>query len=173
MKNRLVISPENKQFPRELETWCWSQTAFISQKFVWHVSDSWTCCKYFRFQTFYFHLTASRPERECPSRRYVFERHPRKKLKLPVSDIKEITAANRSDCEDKCLSEFSFVCRSANFDSTMRTCTLSRFTRRTHPELLEDDPNSDYLENTCLNGKQYEKHFQKWWMKSNEMTFIA
>lgn len=64
----------------------------------------------------------------------------------------QITAANRSDCEDKCLNEFSFVCRSANFDSTMRTCSLSRFTRRTHPELLEDDPNSDYLENTCLNG---------------------
>lgn len=84
----------------------------------------------------------------------MFERYPRKKLKLPVSDIKEITAANRSDCEDKCLSEFSFVCRSSNFDSTLRSCTLSRFTRRTHPELLEDDPNSDYLENTCLNGEQ-------------------
>ncbi|XP_037928574.1 uncharacterized protein LOC119662987, partial [Teleopsis dalmanni] len=99
-------------------------------------------------------LTSSRPERECPSRRYVFERHPRKKLKLPISDIKEITAANRSDCEDKCLNEFSFVCRSANFDSTMRSCTLSRFTRRTHPELMEDDANSDYLENTCLNAER-------------------
>ncbi|KAL5290170.1 hypothetical protein ACFFRR_009869 [Megaselia abdita] len=99
-------------------------------------------------------LTSNRPERECPSRRYIFERHPRKKLKLPISDIKEITAANRSDCEDKCLNEFSFVCRSANFDSTMRTCSLSRFTRRTHPELLEDDPNSDYLENTCLNAER-------------------
>lgn len=66
----------------------------------------------------------------------------------------QITAANRSDCEDKCLNEFSFVCRSANFDSSLRSCSLSRFTRRTHPELLEDDPNSDYLENTCLNGKQ-------------------
>ncbi|XP_053962387.1 uncharacterized protein LOC128865966 [Anastrepha ludens] len=99
-------------------------------------------------------LTSSRPERECPSRRYVFERHPRKKLKLPISDVKEFTAANRSDCEDKCLNEFAFVCRSANFDSTMRSCTLSRFTRRTHPELLEDDPNSDYLENTCLNAER-------------------
>ncbi|XP_054090079.1 uncharacterized protein LOC105221415 isoform X3 [Zeugodacus cucurbitae] len=99
-------------------------------------------------------LTSNRPERECPSRRYVFERHPRKKLKLPISDVKEFTAANRSDCEDKCLNEFAFVCRSANFDSTMRSCTLSRFTRRTHPELLEDDPNSDYLENTCLNAER-------------------
>lgn len=100
---------------------------------------------------------ANRPERECPSRRYVFERYPRKKLKLPVSDVKEITAANRTDCEDKCLNEFSFVCRSANFDSTLRSCSLSRFTRRTHPELLEDDPNSDYLENTCLT-REYMKH---------------
>ncbi|KAL1399252.1 hypothetical protein pipiens_008363, partial [Culex pipiens pipiens] len=99
-------------------------------------------------------LSSSRPDRECPSRRYVFERHPRKKLKLPVSDIKEVTAANRSDCEDKCLNEFSFVCRSANYDSTLRSCSMSRFTRRTHPELLEDDPNSDYLENTCLNAER-------------------
>lgn len=37
-----------------------------------------------------FVVLASRPERECPNRRYVFERHPRKKLKLPVSDIKEV-----------------------------------------------------------------------------------
>jgi hypothetical protein len=35
-------------------------------------------------------LTSNRPERECPSRRYVFERYPRKKLKLPVSDMKEV-----------------------------------------------------------------------------------
>lgn len=37
-----------------------------------------------------------------------------------------MTAANRSDCEDKCLNEFSFVCRSANFDSNLRSCSLSR-----------------------------------------------
>lgn len=106
-------------------------------------------------------ISATRPERQCPNRRYIFERHPRKKLKLPASDLKEMTASNRSECEDKCLNEFSFVCRSASFDSSMRMCTLSRFTRRTHPELLEDDPNSDYLENTCLNGSflDYAKRF--------------
>ncbi|KAB0804664.1 hypothetical protein PPYR_01634 [Photinus pyralis] len=99
-------------------------------------------------------VTSNRPERECPNRRYIFERHPRKKLKLPAADIKEMTASNRSECEDKCLNEFSFVCRSATFDSSMRTCILSRFTRRTHPELLEDDPSADYLENTCLNAER-------------------
>lgn len=100
-------------------------------------------------------LTASRPDRECPNRRYIFERHPRKKLKLPQIDIKEVTASNRTECEDKCLNEFSFVCRSATFDAGMRMCTLSRYTRRTHPDLLIDDAESDYLENTCLNGTLY------------------
>ena len=57
-----------------------------------------------------------------------------------------------SYCCFRCLNEFSFVCRSATYDAAAHTCSLSRFTRRTHPELLEDDPNSDYLENTCLNG---------------------
>ncbi|CAG9764134.1 unnamed protein product [Ceutorhynchus assimilis] len=99
-------------------------------------------------------ITSNRPDRECPNRRYIFERHPRKKLKLPAADMKEMNANNRSECEDKCLNEFSFVCRSATFDVGMRTCTLSRFTRRTHPELLEDDPESDYLENTCLNAER-------------------
>ncbi|XP_050674379.1 uncharacterized protein LOC126971921 isoform X2 [Leptidea sinapis] len=99
-------------------------------------------------------LTSNRPERECPSRRYVFERHSRKRLKLPPSDLKDIMVANRTECEDKCLGEFSFVCRSATYDSALRTCSLSRFTRRTHPELLEDDHNADYLENTCLNAER-------------------
>ncbi|XP_047997433.1 uncharacterized protein LOC125235021 isoform X4 [Leguminivora glycinivorella] len=99
-------------------------------------------------------LSSNRPERECPSRRYVFERHARKRLKLPSSDLKEIMVANRTECEDKCLGEFSFVCRSATYDSALRTCSLSRFTRRTHPELLEDDHNADYLENTCLNAER-------------------
>lgn len=98
-------------------------------------------------------IPANRIERDCPNRRYIFERHPRKKLKLPTTDVKEFTVANRTACEDKCLNEFSFVCRSATYDVSMRSCLLSRFTRRTHPELLEDDANSDYLENTCLNGK--------------------
>ncbi|XP_046597619.1 uncharacterized protein LOC107217352 isoform X1 [Neodiprion lecontei] len=99
-------------------------------------------------------LMSNRIERECPNRRYVFERHPRKKLKLPMTDLKEVSAANRTDCEDRCLNEFSFVCRSATYDAALRSCSLSRFTRRTHPELLEDDPNCDYLENTCLNAER-------------------
>lgn len=50
---------------------------------------------------FLFFYEADRIERECPNRRYVYERHPRKKLKLPLTDIKEVSAANRTDCEDR------------------------------------------------------------------------
>lgn len=50
---------------------------------------------------FLFFCEADRIERECPNRRYVYERHPRKKLKLPLTDIKEVSAANRTDCEDR------------------------------------------------------------------------
>lgn len=46
-------------------------------------------------------IAATRIERECPNRRYVFERHTRKKLKLPMADLKEISAANRTDCENR------------------------------------------------------------------------
>ncbi|XP_065219533.1 uncharacterized protein LOC135845021 isoform X2 [Planococcus citri] len=99
-------------------------------------------------------LSSSRIERECPNRHYVFERHARKKLKLALADAKEVIAVNRTDCEDRCLNEFTFVCRSATYDTQARTCTLSRFTRRSHPELLEDDLTSDYLENTCLNAER-------------------
>lgn len=62
-------------------------------------------CQYALFlPNIIFCLSASRIERECPSRHYVFERHTRKKLKLAVSDIKEVIAANRTDCEDRyCL----------------------------------------------------------------------
>lgn len=105
------------------------------------------------FYKLHLESLAGRADRECPNRKYIFERHPRKKLKLDSADIKDVMVSNRSECEDKCLSEFSFVCRSASFDSATRTCTLSRFTRRTHPEKWKDDPTSDYLENTCLSGK--------------------
>lgn len=46
-------------------------------------------------------ISATRIERECPNRHYVFERHARKKLKLASADVKEIMASNRTDCEDK------------------------------------------------------------------------
>ncbi|XP_057373812.1 uncharacterized protein LOC130694749 isoform X2 [Daphnia carinata] len=93
-------------------------------------------------------LSSSRIERECPTRKSVFDRITRKRFR--PSGSKEYFVNNRTECEDKCLNEYSFVCRSISYDSTSRTCSLSRFTRRTHPEQYEDDPGFEYLENTCL-----------------------
>lgn len=159
MRSPLVISQENRPLLKASgPSWLY-QTASISMKSASHVSFFGTfintviCGHNGHCHSHCFLVLANRPERECPSRRYVFERHARKRLKLPPSDLKEIMVTNRTECEDKCLGEFSFVCRSATYDSALRTCSLSRFTRRTHPELLEDDHNADYLENTCLNGK--------------------
>lgn len=122
---------------------------------------------------FEFIPTAARIERECPSRKSVFDRITRKRFR--PSGSKEYFVNNRTECEDKydfvncclngekillifltfrrrCLNEYSFVCRSISYDSTSRTCSLSRYTRRTHPEQYEDDPGFEYLENTCLSG---------------------
>ncbi|XP_059489050.1 uncharacterized protein LOC132204524 isoform X3 [Neocloeon triangulifer] len=100
-------------------------------------------------------LSSNRIERDCPNMRYVFERYPRKRLNLtPGKGVKEVPASNKTECEEKCLNEFSMVCRSASFSAASRTCLLSSFTRRTHPEAFEDHPNTEYLENTCLNQER-------------------
>ncbi|XP_065573483.1 uncharacterized protein LOC136035551 isoform X2 [Artemia franciscana] len=105
----------------------------------------------------YFHfaevcLTASRIEANCPKRKFIFERVPKKRFRSP--DFKEIPVTNRTECEDRCLNELSFTCRSATYDSSTRTCYLSQDTRRTHPSSLSDDPGFEYLENTCLSPEE-------------------
>jgi hypothetical protein len=57
------------------------------------------------------------------------------------------------------LNEFSLVCRSITFDTASRSCVMSRFTRRTHPEVFEDHPGTDYLENTCLNRAFFKGNY--------------
>lgn len=68
----------------------------------------------------------------------------------------------------RCLNEYSFICRSATYNTVERSCALSRFTRRSYPDYLEDDPNSDYLENTCLTG---ENPF--WLLKYRHFLFFS
>lgn len=74
-------------------------------------------------------VLANRIERDCPNRRYIFERHPRKKLKLQLTEIKEVPAANRTECEDRLVHKiyillsyivlrglpFTFITASQNF----------------------------------------------------------
>jgi hypothetical protein len=58
-----------------------------------------------------------------------------------------------------------------SYDGTSRTCSLSRFTRRTHPEFYEDDPGFDYLENTCLSGKTGHDQRFDLVLSSDELEF--
>ncbi|XP_065340307.1 uncharacterized protein nompA isoform X4 [Cloeon dipterum] len=100
-------------------------------------------------------ISSSRIELDCPNMRYVVERFERKMLKLPTgAGAKEVQAANRADCEEKCLNEMSMVCRSATFNFATKTCSMSKFTRRTRPEAFEDNPGTVYLENVCLNRER-------------------
>jgi len=57
---------------------------------------------------------------------------------------------SRRDCEELCLRERTFSCRSAEYDTVALTCALSRETRRTQPNAVRDARNVDYLENQCI-----------------------
>lgn len=70
-------------------------------------------------------------------------------------DDKFNNVQNRRDCEELCLREKSFSCRSAEYDAVALTCNLSRETRRTKPGAFRDARHVDYLENACVSGSEY------------------
>jgi len=96
-------------------------------------------------------MSANKLSTDCPNRLYVFERIPSYRFE-GIND-KELTANNRTECEDNCLSAVDLPCRSATYDRTTNKCRLSRETRYMNPRGFKSDPNSDYLENMCLKRK--------------------
>ncbi|XP_076348052.1 uncharacterized protein LOC143245579 [Tachypleus tridentatus] len=60
---------------------------------------------------------------------------------------------SRRDCEEMCLNEQSFHCRSALYDSDSTECKLSKDSRRTKPNNYQPTNNRriNYLENECIN----------------------
>lgn len=77
---------------------------------------------------------------------------------------KTITDVSSSDdCMRLCLSESTFICRSAKFDATKSTCVLSQHDRRTAAEVFRQAPKQDlvlYLERQCgVEGKFYHMYF--------------
>lgn len=97
-------------------------------------------------------LTSTKVSTECPNRLYVFKRIPGYRFKCDKP--KEIFATNRTECEDKCLNEYEFVCRSATYDRAAQRCRICRETRTMSPIDFTAEPNSDYLENMCLSSNQ-------------------
>jgi hypothetical protein len=76
---------------------------------------------------------------------WTFERMVDKELRSNVRDtIREVT---KTDCEDLCLSENRFDCRSASYDHLTKECHLSADDRFTHPDAFVTKQGTDYLEN--------------------------
>jgi hypothetical protein len=73
---------------------------------------------------------------------------------LEESADKDITSVLlRTDCEDLCLAEKTFTCRSATFDYTKRLCKLFSETRRSRPNSFKaTNEFIDYFENQCVSG---------------------
>ena len=58
----------------------------------------------------------------------------------------------REECQDRCLSEKDFKCRSAAFQFSLSMCHLSDFTKEMAPQYSTKDKDFDYMENTCITG---------------------
>ena len=61
---------------------------------------------------------------------------------------------NRRDCEELCLSEAAFPCRSADYNILTLACALSRETRRTQTSAYANSRDHEYLENSCINTEE-------------------
>nr|CAD7262146.1 unnamed protein product [Timema shepardi] len=61
----------------------------------------------------------------------------------------QIPGISKTECEDRCLEERSFVCRSASYNHIRQECRLSSEDRFTQPQAFETSSEADYLENQC------------------------
>ena len=66
---------------------------------------------------------------------------------------RKVSVQSRVECQDLCLSEANFACRSASFQASSLQCFLNEQTRASDPTAVERDEDFDYLENTCLTGE--------------------
>lgn len=101
--------------------------------------------------------TAEILRQNCPNKIYAFNRNPGVKF-LPFDyddNLKKINVQSRQECQDLCLAEPDFQCRSATFDHLLSICYLSSLTREMAPNFAATtfDVNFDYFENVCLNGE--------------------
>ncbi|CAB4063246.1 unnamed protein product [Lepeophtheirus salmonis] len=78
---------------------------------------------------------------------WTYERFVNKELKVDPKKIQRDVSKN--ECEDLCLSESSFVCKSANYDHVRRDCFLLNVDRFEIDQSLQSKQGVDYLENQC------------------------
>lgn len=107
---------------------------------------------FFQFEIFsiVFFRLAQHINKQCPNRPFVYERIPNYKLINTDEKNKEIEVVDRIDCQNKCLMEQEFTCRSSSFKLSDRKCFLSTQNRHVVPMEFKEDPEFEYLENMCL-----------------------
>ena len=69
--------------------------------------------------------------RSCKAQ-WTFERFIDKELRANIRDT--VRDVSKTECEDLCLSENRFECRSASYDHLLKECHLSADDRHTAPE---------------------------------------
>ncbi|XP_074601745.1 no mechanoreceptor potential A isoform X2 [Brevipalpus obovatus] len=97
-------------------------------------------------------LNSKKLTTDCSNRLYVFERIPG--YRFDGTKDKEMIVTNRTECEEKCLEEVEFPCRSVTYEKTTSNCKLSRGTRYTNVRGFVVDSNSEYMENMCLKASE-------------------
>ncbi|XP_040580010.1 uncharacterized protein [Lepeophtheirus salmonis] len=92
-------------------------------------------------------------EKNCPNKAHIFTRIPGLVFK-PGNEKKIRGIRSRQECENSCLRETEFTCRSANFEKSTKTCSLSTYTIRmmSNRTVINNNINYEYLENNCLRG---------------------
>ncbi|GAB6029738.1 hypothetical protein CHUAL_005456 [Chamberlinius hualienensis] len=91
---------------------------------------------------------------KCNDRLWAFERVLNHEIR-GADDVILSYIQSRRECEEKCLQEAGFVCRSAEYDYESITCTLSRKDRRTSSAYFVPTTRKvDYLENQCIDVPQ-------------------
>lgn len=124
------------------------QVRHTTKKFVYEVSFDKSFVEALNKIDFALTLT----EKPC-GKMWTFERIIGFTLDEPADkEIKSIML--RTACQDLCLAERNFPCRSITFDYGRRICRLFRDTRRSKPNSFKMTSEFvDYMENKCATGK--------------------
>ncbi|XP_023323415.1 uncharacterized protein LOC111697594 [Eurytemora carolleeae] len=97
---------------------------------------------------------------KCQGKAWAFERTPGKVLQGFDNKIVN-QVPNRRDCQELCLQETGFRCRSADYNTITLSCALSTETRRTQPTSYQDSKDTEYLENTCIDTEELSCPYQR------------
>lgn len=91
----------------------------------------------------------------CQGKAWAFERVLGMELVPTLYEKSFSHVLSRRDCEEHCLNEQTFNCRSAVYFDDTAECRLSRHDRRTHADgvIKTSNPRINYLENQCIEGE--------------------